>query len=501
MKEVFMRYTKALIMLLAFSFLFAMSCSNRAQETSQTVAVESNEVGKHIEQLENSLLPRIIVKDDPDFAKGYSLSERMPYYEVPGLSITVINNNAIEWTKGYGVAERGKPERIDGNTIFQTASISKTLTAMAALAMVQEGGLSLDRDMNEYLSSWKIPGSQYTKNKSVTLKHLLSHTGGVSVHGFDGYEYGEDVPSLIQVLDGIHPANSPAVRVTREPGLEFSYSGGGYCIIQQVMIDITGKTFPQVMKDYVLEPLNMTSSTFRQPLPDNRMNDAATGHDEGEILERKSCTYPEMAAAGLWCSSADLAKFAISLMKSLSGEAEEVLSQEMALTMADPVIGDYGLGIGVAGEEETFRLGHGGSNAGFQCRFQVFPESGKGIVVMTNSRDGGSRLIGEIIRGFYETYDIPIDPESRTAIEIPTEDKNFNTGIYKKSPGSRFEVKVFMEEEDLYVRIRDRKKMRLYAVDTHKYFTTDGYDFEFFPGEDGYATKVSVNGEQYIRNE
>src|SRR5215470_4262341 len=297
----------------------------------------------HIESVEQGLLPAILVKGD----RGWSLQERMKHYKVPGVSIAVIKDFKIEWARGYGIKDVETNEPVTTETLFQAGSISKPVAAMAALKKVEQGKISLDEDINNNLTTWKLPDNQFTAKKKVTLANLLSHTGGLTVHGFPGYAPDEKIPTLPQILDGAAPSNTPAVRVDFEPGTRFRYSGGGVTIAQLAIMDIEKKPYPQIAQETVLGPLNMSSSTYQQPLPDNIRKKTATGYrPNGQAVIGKIHVYPEMAAAGLWTTPTDLAKFGIETQLSLAGKSNKVLTKEMTAKMVQPFIetGPCGLG-------------------------------------------------------------------------------------------------------------------------------------------------------------
>jgi len=280
-----------------------------------------------ITQVENGLSTHHQIKGEPT----WTIAERMAHYGVPGMSIAVVHNYKIAWTKTYGYVNKEKSAPVTENTLFQAASISKPVSAYAALQMVQGGKLDLDKNVNQYLTSWQVPDNEFTAKEKVTLKHLVSHKAGLTVHGFWGYSTDLAVPSLVQLLDGKTPANSAPIRVDKVPGGKMRYSGGGYCIMQQMMIDVAGKTYPEIMQEKVLGPIGMTKSTFAQPLPEEKLKYAATGYvPNGSMTKGKRHTYPEMAAAGLWTNAAELAKFIIDLQQTLKGNSAKVLSQAMA---------------------------------------------------------------------------------------------------------------------------------------------------------------------------
>jgi CubicO group peptidase (beta-lactamase class C family) len=280
-------------------------------------AGDSNNVEKRIKRVENNLLPPVPNKIEP--TGKMNILERMKHYDVPGVSIAVINNGKIEWAKGYGVREARTNLPVTAGTLFQAGSISKPVAAMGALRMVQDGKFALDEDVNKKLKSWKIPENEFTKEQKVTLRRLLTHNAGLSVWGFPGYAAEtKPLPTITQILDGTAPANTKPVRVIEMPGTNPSYSGGGFTVMQLLMAGVSGKPFPKLMEDTVLKKLGMKSSTFKQPLPSNLYQQAAAAHSgKGEKFTSKWFIYPEMAAAGLWTTPSDLALFAIELQQAI----------------------------------------------------------------------------------------------------------------------------------------------------------------------------------------
>lgn len=364
------------------------------------------DVQARIARVESGLLARYAIDGQPGLKMR--LAERMAFYKVPGVSIAVIHNGRIEWAKGYGVREAGQAAPVETDTLFQAASISKPVAAMAALRLVQEGRLSLDEDVNRKLTTWKVPENQFTAEQKVTLRGILTHSAGLTVHGFPGYARGAPLPTLAQVLDGVGPANTAPVRVDVKPGSLNRYSGGGFTLMQQMLIDATGKPFPEFIQETVLGPLGMTESTCQQPLPESLWRQAASAHDgNGVVIQGRWHTYPEMAAAGLWTTPSDLARFAIELRNALHGTSERVLSAATARQMLTRQRKDLnGLGIGLGGEGGTLSFSHGGANRGFMCHLIAFAESGDGAAIMTNG-DRGQALIQEVLRAIAAEYGWP----------------------------------------------------------------------------------------------
>ncbi len=326
----------------------------------------------------------------------------MAYYHVPGLSLACIHNDAVEWTQPFGVVRVGGAS-VTPDTLFQAGSISKSLTALAVLRLVEQGKLNLDADVSQYLITWKLPANKFTEQKSVTLRELLSHTAGATVHGFHGYAAGERVPTLLQVLNGEKPANSPAVTIDFIPGSHYRYSGGGYAIIQQILTDVTGKPFPDLMQELVLQPLSMTHSTFQQPLPEKLRSLEAMPYDEhGKAIEGGPHTYPEMAVGGLWTASSDLARFALGIQEALSGKPGAIVSSATAHEMLRPVAQDYALGFLIDGKDSNRYFWHPGVDAGFVAFYFAY-ENGDGLALVSNGQN--TKALGlEIIHALAKQY-------------------------------------------------------------------------------------------------
>src|SRR4030095_5111324 len=307
----------------------------RASSGAATVAAQGQaSVAERIQRVENGLLPGVMIKGQSATMK---LAEHLAHYKVLGLSVTVINDGNIEWARGYGVVEKDGGKPVTPDTRFLAGSISKPVAALAALRMVEQGKLDLDEDVNLKLKKWKAPENEFTKAKKVTLRGLLSHSAGLTVHGFPGYEVDAPMPTLVQILNGEKPANTPAIRVDVEPGSRWRYSGGGYTVMQQLLIDVTGMSFPELTRELVLAPADMWQSTYENPLPKSLEASAATAHGRsGDKVKGRWHIYPEMAAAGLGTPRSDLARYVIEVQCALAGQSK-ILSREMARQTNDAI--------------------------------------------------------------------------------------------------------------------------------------------------------------------
>jgi CubicO group peptidase (beta-lactamase class C family) len=364
------------------------------------------ELEQAIQAIEHGLLK--VTQSNKPATKRMDLLQRMEHYKVPGFSAAFVNQDELAWAKGFGVVEAGSKKPVTDDTIFQAASISKPFTAMIALHLVEAGLLDLDADANEFLHSWKIPKSKHTQavsdgvQRNVTLRGLLSHTAGMNIFGYPGYSSGSELPTLHQVLNGEPPATSKPVRVVNPPGTEFNYSSGGYLVAQQMIEDVTSKPLAVMAKEIIFDKLGMTSSTFNSKLPEKFILRAVTAHGEtGEPIPGKWHVYPEQAAASLWSTPTDLARLIIEVLKSLNNESNLVLSAEMTRQMLIPEIGMGGLGFNIIIKDGMTRFGHPGWNEGFHNMLIGCPETGQGIIWMTNG-ENGRHLGHEVSRGLAE---------------------------------------------------------------------------------------------------
>jgi CubicO group peptidase (beta-lactamase class C family) len=338
--------------------------------------------------------------DDVDEA----VAAEMRDHQITGLSLAVIDRGEIVKAKGYGSTDRAGTNAVTPETLFQAGSVSKSLAALGALWLVEQGKLSLDDDVNLRLRTWKVPENEFTSEKKVTLREILSHTAGFTVHGFRGYAAGEPLPTLVQVLDGLPPANNKPIRVDLTPKKTWRYSGGGYIVMQQLVLDVTGRAFPDFMEETVLKPLGMTNSSYAQPLPPERAARMATGYGELRLaVDGGAHVYPEMAAAGLWTTPSDLARFAISIQLAAAGKSNPVISHRMTLRMLTDQKNGDGLGVFLIGLAGRLWFYHSGRNDGFDAEVRAGVETGQGVVVMINANDN-SGVVGRLERAVARHY-------------------------------------------------------------------------------------------------
>ena len=441
---------------LCFLLFVSYTCSTYAQ--SQIKYYDS--VEKKIKQVENNISGWIQIEG---VKSVWTLPERMQYYHVNGLSIAVIHNYKLEWAKGYGWADSGRQVPVTTHTLFQAASISKSLNAMGILKLAQENKLNIHDDINNYLKSWQLPKSNFTANKKVTVYNLLNHTAGLNVHGFLGYEKGDSIPSIVQILNGGKPANSEAIRSCAVPGTKVEYSGGGIEISQLIVMDITHEPYGKYQWGEVLKPLGMTNGFYTQPPLKNKMALLATGYDtNGKEINGKYHIYPELAAAGLWTNPVDLSKFIIETQLSYEGKSNKVLSQIMTRQMLTPFKGsDAGLGVFVDAIGNRTYFQHGGSNEGFRSQYFASITGGDGVVVMVNSDQDA--ILREVINSVAQVYNWKdfYRSEKRKIVNVPDDTLQRYVGNYSLD---QINISVFKKDKNLFLSWNGGSPMQLYFI-------------------------------------
>jgi CubicO group peptidase (beta-lactamase class C family) len=394
----------------------------------------------------------------------------------------------IRYTGG-GHRFTGRP--VDENTLFQAASISKSVSALGALHQVQRGVLDLDTNINDFLLSWKVPDNELTRIQPVTLRYLLCHGAGIGGHSLGTYPAGGEIPTILQLLEGRPPATGAPVRVVAKPQTEFRYSGGGYLIALQAMIDMNGRSFPDIMNECVLSPLAMERSGYFQPLEHGAKENVAAGHDEmGFVYEGYWRTIPSLAGGGLWSTPSDLCRFAIEVQRALRGESS-IISRELAEEMLTVHIASYGLGLALQGEGNDLAFSHGGDIEGYHNFFFAYARRAQGVAVMTNAQNG-SYLYQEILRSVAIAYDWPhLQPSVINPVQLPVETLNGFTGRYVFN--EVLPVQVTVEDDHLGMVGDDGRIFVWYPVsDQHFIDTVSGWELEFVFDENGNVTGAVI---------
>ncbi len=462
----------------------------------------SKEIQSKIKQVENNLSPWVQVENKP---QKWTLKERMKFYHANGVSIAVIKDYKIQWATGYGWADSLEQKPVTIQTLFQAGSNSKSLNAVGILKLVQEGKLNLNADINDYLKTWKFPYDSLSKGKKITIANLLSHSAGLTVHGFGGYEKGDTIPTILQILNGQKPANSEAVRSAYEPSLKYEYSGGGTTILQLIIQDVTGKPYDEYMWENVLKPLGMTYSSYTQPPSKEKIKLLATGYyNDGKEVKGKYHIYPEQAAAGLWTNPTDLAKYVIETQLSLAGKSQKVLSKEMTKLRLTPYIDSKAaLGVFIIDKNGVKNFQHGGVDEGFVSQYIGTFEGGNGVVVMTNTYN--TDLFDEIIRSVALIYDWrnAYTPEIRKEVYFKDNELQPYSGKYGSGD---FIWSVIKKEDGIYLSINDNQywgtcMWKIHFTNDNNFFVTERGNCEFLFVRDtsGKITALNWNNEDILK--
>ena len=464
---------------------------------TKNVAANSDAVAK----IETSLKTNIFVEGEPDSVT--SIVKRMDQTQVPGIGIAVIHDGKIDWAKGYGVA-KGQT-KVDTNTLFQAASISKTIAALAALKLVEQGKLQLDVDVNQYLEGWKVEGKLLTDDKPVTLRHLLTHTGGQTVHGFPGYATGTELPSTSDVLAG--KGNTDKVEVDQEPGSAWRYSGGGYTVMQKMVEDVTGLAFSEYIDKQILTPMRMTNSTFHHSLPEALKYRASAAFDaEGKMYPEIYNDYPEKAAAGLWTTPSDLAIYAMHMQAIMAEKMDGILRKSTVKTIFTKQPGDWGLGPALVDVGSELVFEHGGKNLGFTNNFKAFVNKGKGMIVMSNG-DNAHVVIQEIMTAISEHYELGTDRRTRIdAVTLSLDELKVFIGKFKLTTDvgydGDFVIQLSIIDGKLRMKTPQANQLaRLVPTDRETFVSTgSGKQFVFSKDDAGeYSGLIVSDKYEYVR--
>jgi CubicO group peptidase (beta-lactamase class C family) len=418
-------FSKPLIMKTAFllvAILFSTAVFSQTNYSQETL--------EKIKQVENNIAGNFILNDD---LPG-TITERMAKYHVKGMSMAVIYNYKIAWAKGYGWADEAEKRPVTTQTLFEPGSISKCLNSLGILKLAQENKVDLYTDINTYLTSWKFPYDSLSNGKKITLAEILSHNAGLTVHGFPGHDINGPIPSVLQVLDGIKPSFTPAVRSMYAPGLRYEYSGGGITISQVIITDITRQAYDVWMYENVLKPIGMVNSSYAQPPPKDKQSFCASAYNsDGSPISNKFHVYPEQAAAGLWMTPSDLSNYIIDMQLAYQGrQTSKVLSPEMVKLHLTPYNnGPSSMGSFIQDHDGAKYFEHSAGNDGFCGQYYGSLDDGYGVVIFLNSDDG--RLLSDVINSVAKAYNwknFYREPKRKKSIEVPDSVLETYEGIY-----------------------------------------------------------------------
>jgi CubicO group peptidase (beta-lactamase class C family) len=452
--------------LLLFAFLLA-SCG-----VGDRPEIE-RDLEARVGRIENGLLEHLQIKGK---SRGrLNIDDRLEELGIPGLSVAFAANGEIQWARAYGMADESENRAMTTKTRLLAGSVSKPVAAVRALQLVEDGVFDLDKDINTYLTSWQVPDNEFTETEKVTLRRILNHTAGLTVWGFPGYDNGDEIPSVVDVLDG--KGNTDPVRVFQQPGVAWQYSGGGYTIMQLAIAEAESDGFAKSLKMNVLDRIGMPGSTFENPLPDALHAKAATGYrSNGDEVEGKWPIYPEMAAAGLWTTPSELVRYGIEIQQIYLGGRDGVLSHKTVSEMLDAASGTHGLGPRM--QDHTF--GHGGSDEGFRARLYAWKEFPYAVVIMINSEN--RKIIRELMLSIADEYELPgFEPVVRELADVEPGDLARLAGRYEV--GESGVVKVSVDGEQLQL---------LHEESGYTSWWYPQSDLEFFDSEWGSITTFEL---------
>ncbi|HEY8934437.1 MAG TPA: serine hydrolase domain-containing protein [Cyclobacteriaceae bacterium] len=477
--------------LLVYAFLFLFQLQVYAQ-TDQRV---SSQVKDRIAQVESNLVSWVKL----DSVRNWNIYQRMKELRVKGVCIAVIDNFKIDWVNSYGLADTLEGRAVTNETLFQSASIGKSINGFAFAKLHQDKKVDLSKDINLYLHSWKFPYDNVSKGKHIDLLHILSHTAGLTVHGFDGYKWHQPLPNLLQIINGTKPANNNAVRSEIEPGIKFQYSGGGYEISELLLQDATHKSYEDYITTSIFKPLRMKSSTY-QLKPTSGLCATAYRFD-GKDIGCKYHLYPEKACgAGLWTTAADLARFVIEIQLALQGKSK-ILTTESARLMTTPVLetSNYAMGFFIEKRGGVRYFQHSGLNEGFSSQYYGSIENGRGVVVLINSDN--MSLLEEIVNSVATVYGWPdfYSYIPKKIVNVSHDVLDRYVGSYKFENGNSGPT-IFKEHGDLYLRDPGSPtKWRMYFTSEKEFFMLEARwaNQQFFLDENGRVQGFYILGDNY----
>ena len=484
----------ALLAHAALAVALPHTASARAESDGETRSVEAG--GAHddkIAAIEQGLRPALGAKGEP--GPVWTLAERMAHHRVPAISIAVAIDGELAWARAYGVAQAGGGEAVDTDTLFQAASLSKPVAALAALTLVDEGRVDLDAPVNDYLSSWKIPKNAFIEQRPVTLRHLLSHRAGTTVHGFRGYDIAGVYPSSEQVLTGEAPANTRPIVVDKVPGEGRRYSGGGYQVVQLLIEDVATTPFADYVTSHVLEPAGLSLSNYDYVQSGSNVARGHRGKASQAMAGHGYYAYPEMAAAGLWTTPSELVLLGGKVADARQNSAG-LVSDELANQLVPDSADDPGLGFGLNAPGDGIVFVHNGHNPGYSARWFNYADGRASVAILTNSDTGGD-LIREVASAIGHVYGWRQDAfEERETIALSSgwQDEVSGGYAFDREAASPI-VQIEVEDGKLWIEGELAERSPFYATSRTEFFIPSGLNFTIELGPDGNVEALDIEGE------
>ncbi|WP_282124939.1 serine hydrolase domain-containing protein [Marinifilum flexuosum] len=393
---------KSLVYKITFHSLVLVLISSCNLKNNKDACIDSEKVLGRKVQLENEI--REQVKFIGESEKFNSITNKMSEYHIPALSLAIIHQGKIEWADLYKNVNFPEVHQLDCSSIFQAASLSKPVSFLAALRMHSAGEIDLDKNIQEYLKDFVIPVGKQSIENPVTFRNIFSHTSGINPGGYKGYVRDLVMPTDLDILRGNEGVNTPAIEVSNPPNELLAYSGGAYTLAELALQDIYQEEFADIMKKWILNPLEMNHSEFTQPLPVSDSNRVAKAYNHlGKPIEGGWRNHPEQAAAGLWSNSIDLAKFMIEMHKAYKGESS-IFSKSDIQNILEHERHGQAFGFIINRSKDDIAITHFGGNVGYRTGMTISLTSGNGLVYLTNSDNGGS-LGNELLLSASQVYD------------------------------------------------------------------------------------------------
>ena len=375
---------------LALSLMFALSVACKPSQTASDTDTEPNTEAK-IEAAISAL--------EIQGGGVLSLAEAMQKIGLQGLSVAVIENYELSWTRTWGVRSVDTKQMVDTETVFSTASISKAITATLFAMLAEKGMIDLDVPVANYLKRWKLPDNEHTRSVGITLRHLLTHTAGTTQHGYDDFYVGDELPTLVDVLDGGALSQTQRIEVDFTPGTRSRYSGGGFVIAQMAVEDHLGESLADLAEEYLFKPLEMKRTTMRQPGEPGFPDNAAMAHDSrGKVVSAGLPICPQTAPSGMWSTPSNMAILLLEVQRALRGDETRVITPTVARQVTTEHKDGFGLGWSVFSNWSNRWFSHGGANTGTGGYIVATMQDGNGVAFFGN---GPNSIREPILQAFF----------------------------------------------------------------------------------------------------
>ncbi len=456
--------------IICYMLIFSYFCSACACHSKIKTSEEH-----YLSKIENNLIPKIQIENEPIY---YTLQERMEHYGAIGFSLTTIRNFKIEDSKGFGYCRKEEQINVENQSRFMVGSISKSITSLVVLKLQEKRILNIDTDIRSYLTSWKLPENEYTKNTPITLRMLIQHRSGLKKNQImkakdQGFIEGDKIYSLEELLNG--KTAIQAISFDSKPGEIYKYSNQGYNLIQKILEDITEKRFEELAKEMVLEPFEMTNSTFETVFPNPNNHNYCYAYKNEKVHEGFYRNTNQKSGGGLFSTSEDLAKFSIKIANIVRGK-DPFLSQKLAHQIFTGE--DYGLGFDLIKKDSLLLFSHSGRTPGFYSFMAMNPENGDGFVMLVNS-DGMGDLLMEMLRSTSKTFDWNIwSSKLITSISIHLENyKNYLGTYLYKDEKEEYKVEITIKNKQLYyIEFDENETFEYPLIPISKNIFIDGID-------------------------